>query len=547
MRLVSRLFQVRVFGMPWRRLAPILLVGLLLPWCAAPADDDPALLDFFRQRTVRANPDDLRRLIDQLGDNSFDVRERASERLAQIGAPALPALTQAATAPDAEVRRRADDCRRTITTADDGPEVRAAARLIAERRPPGAAAVLLDYLPARADESTAEALRTALVAVAVRDGRPESALIRALTDEVPARRAAAGAGLCRAGIKAQLPAVRKLLQDPDPGVRLRVGLALADLGEKDALPVLIALLDVLPRNLLAPVEDLLYAMGGAKSPNLAMGEGAAVHRKFREAWADWWTKEGAAADPRRARETPYLDHTIVLLLDRGKMIELDSDDRPTWEMTDLGFPLDLQVLPGERVLVADNQGSRVVERHRDGTILWEKDVSGPLMAQRLPDGNTFIATRSELLEVDRAGTIVFSYVRPDGEEFMRAVRLADGDIACVVARGTRVRHFVRLDPSGREKSRFAVNVQTYGGRIDVLPDGRVLIPAWGDNTVIEYDATGRALHTFSVEQPIAALRLSNGNTLITSMTEQRAIELDPAGKEIWQYRLNTRVTRALRR
>src|SRR5262249_34059559 len=162
--------------------------------------------------------------------------------------------------------------------------------------------------------------------------------------------------------------------------------------------------------------------------------------------------------------------------------ELDGDDKPIWEMRDLGFPLDLQVLPGGRVLVADNQGHRVVERHHDGNILWEKNVAVPIMAQRLPDGNTFIASRTGLMEGDRAGTVVFSYARPDGDEFMRAARLPDGDIACVVGRmGRGGGHFVRLDPSGREKVRFPVNVQTTGGRIDVQPDGRVLIPLWGNN------------------------------------------------------------------
>jgi hypothetical protein len=130
---------------------------------------------------------------------------------------------------------------------------------------------------------------------------------------------------------------------------------------------------------------------------------------------------------------------------------------------------------------------------------------------------------------------------------MRAVRLPDGDIACVVGRVPRPRHFVRLDPSGHEKSRFTVNVYTSGGRIDVLPDGRVLIPLWADNRVVEYDPKGKQLREFSVEQPIAATRLPNGNTLMTSMTELRAVEVDPAGKEVWQYRASTRVTRALRR
>jgi hypothetical protein len=43
------------------------------------------------------------------------------------------------------------------------------------------------------------------------------------------------------------------------------------------------------------------------------------------------------------------------------------------------------------------------------------------------------------------------------------------------------------------------------------------------------------------------VRLSNGHTLITSMSEHRAVEVDRDGKEVWEYRQNTRVTRAFRR
>jgi hypothetical protein len=533
--------------MPWRRLALILLAGVLLSCHGAPADErgpaaaDP--LDFFRQRTLRATPDEIGRLIERLGDPSFEVREEATARLTALGGPALPALARAAADPDPEVRRRAADCRHQIEIGPDAALVIAAARRVAEDRPPGAAAVLLDYLPARADEPAREALQAALTAVAVRDGRPDPAVVGALADESPARRAAAGLALCRAGAAEVIPAVHGLLQDADPVVRLRVGLALADLGDRGAVPVLIALLDVLPRRLLAPVEDLLYALAADKAPALAMGDTAASRRKFRDAWADWWARDGRDADPRRSRQPPYLDHTIVLLSNESRLIELDDDDRPVREMKNLGFPLDLQVLPGGRVLVADNGGNRVVEHHPDGTVLWERNASAPLVAQRLANGNTFIGTLGELFEVDRDGTVVFSYTRPRGERFMRAAKLPDGDVVCV----TEDRHFVRLDPAGREKASFLVRVATSGGRIDVLPDGRVLVPEWANDRVVECDAAGKELRSFPVAQPIVALRLANGNTLVTSMRERRAVEFDPAGKEVWEYRAAERVNRAWRR
>ena len=103
--------------------------------------------------------------------------------------------------------------------------------------------------------------------------------------------------------------------------------------------------------------------------------------------------------------------------------------------------------------------------------------------------------------------------------------------------------YVRVDRNGKEMEGLAqnVNVQTFGGRLDVQPDGNVLIPQMYSNKVVEFDAKGKVVREFNVGQPIAAIRLPNGNTIITSMNENRAVEFDQAGKQVWEYRGKTRV------
>src|ERR1700674_3390075 len=52
--------------------------------------DGPALLDYFKKRTYpEANPKEMVVLIQQLGDEDFDIREKAHERLLVLGAGAL--------------------------------------------------------------------------------------------------------------------------------------------------------------------------------------------------------------------------------------------------------------------------------------------------------------------------------------------------------------------------------------------------------------------------------------------------------------------------
>jgi outer membrane protein assembly factor BamB len=207
-------------------------------------------------------------------------------------------------------------------------------------------------------------------------------------------------------------------------------------------------------------------------------------------------------------------------------------------------------LPGEeRLLVAEHQANRVSERNLKGEVVWQHRVVGPLAAQRLANGNTFITTQEQLLEVDKDGKEVFRYVRPDGSTFMRATKLRDGGIACIAQLG-QLSRYVRLAPSGKEfkevKS-WGVQVRTMGGRIEVLANGHVLIPEMDNNRVVEYNAEGQSVWETTIDQPIAALRLPNGNTLITLMRQNRAVEVDRAGKEVWEYKTDTRVTRAFRR
>jgi hypothetical protein len=306
------------------------------------------------------------------------------------------------------------------------------------------------------------------------------------------------------------------------------------------------LLDRPPSQETGLVEDLLYRLAGDKAPAEAPGNDQESRDRYRAAWEGWWKEHGAKLDLARIEEaTRALGYTLVVLLDAGKVIDLDAANRPRFEVDNLQFPLDAQLLPGDRVLVAEHNGNVVTERNRKGEVVWKKAVEGPLAAQRLPNGNTFIATRTELLEVDRTGRAVFTYSRPGGESFMKAQKLPNGDIACVTQLG--VARFVRLDRTGKELKSFGVQVSTSGGRVDVLPNGHVLIPEMTNNRVVEYDAEGKMVREAAVAQPIAAVSLPNGHWLVTSMNQRRAVELDRRGKEVWQYRSHTRVTRAFRR
>ncbi len=511
--------------------------------------DGAGLLDFFRSPSM-----DVALLIHQLGDDAFTTRERAAYRLIVLGPRARPALQEALKADDPEVVSRARECIEQIERGMNTEILAAAVRLLAQLHPAGSTEVLLAYLPSAEVDGVTSDVRAALEVVAVHKGKVDPALLAALTDSNPVKRAIAGAAIARCGGTEYRAAVHKLAADADPRVRLRVGLALTSAGDKAGIPALIGVLDQLGTDDAGAVEDLLLRLAGESAPAELVGEDALARRRYREAWEGWWKEhEQQTTAAKLSQATRALGHTLVVLLDLGEVVYLDANNREQWKIGGLSLPLDVQLLRGgQRILVAEHDANRVTERDLKGEIKWEFREEECLAAQRLANGNTFIASRRRLLEVDKDGKEVFSYTRPEGAAFMKAKKLANGDVACVTTlTGSR---FIRLSPSGkdfREINSFQVFVSTSGGRIDVLPNGHVLVPEMQTNRVVEYDADGREIRALAVEQPVAAVYLPNGHVVATSANmlqrRGRAVEFDRSGKEVWQYkRDDSRVTRALR-
>lgn len=514
--------------------------------------DAASLIQFLRGRTLtEADRPKIKTLVESLGSGAYRDRERAMNELTRRGPVVLDILRAATNAPDPEASRRAEKCIQRILNNDVGVEVPGAAvRLLAKKKPPETVETLLGYLPFAENDQVSEEVRQALGKLAAPEGKPLPQLTGALTDADPTRRWAAAEALTSAGAKDAFPAIRKLLSDPDAIVRMRVAMALVRKHEKSAVPALIDAAPLVPASAAWEAEDLLFKLADlATNPPQGSATGDAATRKaWSESWHAWWKKNEAKIDLAKLDDgRKLLGNTLIVLLDMGRVIEVGPDNKTRWEVGNLVFPLDVQLVGEERVLVAEYHAGKVTERSvKTGEILWEKQVNGPLMAQRLPNGSTFVATDTQLLEFDAKDKETLNVSLPAGERIMKASKLPNGDIACL----TSDARIVRLDPRGREINSFSISLATrlFGGRIHMQLNGRVLVPHNNENRVVEYDSRGRKVWEAEVEQPVAASRLPNGNTIVTTMLPQRgAVEFDRHGEEVWNYRHQTRVTRAYRR
>lgn len=522
--------------------------------------DGPGLLQEFRKRTSNdVDPNKIPGLIQQLGDDSFPVRERASAQLLAYGRIAVPLLRKAAAeSKDLEIVRRAETCVLRILADADGFPAGAALRTIARSKPVGAAEVLLAYLPffapkvaplpfAPNEDPVGEVQRT-LAQVAVRDGKPEAVLVGALADHRAWRRAAAAEALAAAGAAKSCPTVYQLLQDPDPARRLCLARALTFHADKEAVPALIGLLDELPTDAGWQAEELLYRLAGDQAPRASPGPRAANKRKCRDTWAAWWRAQGPGWPLPKIDPPPrLLGYTMCTSWEPDGKHWFVSENGPNWSWAILSthkvlYPVDAHVVADNRVLIAEYEGKRVTERAFRGEVHWQVDLaSPPVNVQRLANGNTFVATHEKMLELDPKGKEVLA-CNPTGSTIQAGARRANGQMVLVTDTGL----CLWLDRTGKELKRCQVGVIPIGG-LDVLANGRVLLAHKDQDRVAEYDDEGNAVWEATVSSPMSATRLPNGNTLVASYDLGKRIELDRAGKKLWSWQGCWNAVRARRR
>jgi hypothetical protein len=505
------------------------------------APDGESLLAFFRSRIPSAaDRERLQDLLRRLGDDEFATRNQAAKDLATLGPAFVGPLREALQGEtDIEVVRRVESWLRDTEKVPEGRLASAAARVAGRLRPAGLAAALLDYLPSAPDDDALQEVRSALAAVAFRDGEHEPVLVRALEDSLALRRGSAAEALILAGPTPHHRARRLCARDPDPTVRLWVACALADRGDRNAVPVLIALLTGLRPDQAWRAEQPLCRLARDQTPSPPRSYDLAAWRAYRNAWAAWWEKEGQAVDLAHLHEP--LGCTLAVF-ERSGFVgglcvgEYDRDSKPRWKWNgrdlltrgaEISMPRDVQVLPGGRVLVAEYVGrghnGRVTERDRTGQVVWEWRVppgdADVKACRRLDNGHTLIATPEHLVELDRADARVFSWRPSERSRIVGARKFPDGQYALLLERG----EFVRLDATGKDVASFAVADATQLScpngvppGFDVLPGGGVVVPLEDRNTVTMYDAEGRRVWQAAVERPQSAVRLPSGHTLVAS-------------------------------
>lgn len=502
-------------------------------------DDGPKLVEYFRRRIVtdadRAKIDEL---VTRLGHDSFVEREKASAELMQWGLPAVSVLRQAMSHKDVEIARRAETCLKKIELVPGADLTIAAARAIAKKKPEGAAAALLTFLPHADDTTAADEICEALSALAV-GGKPDPVLLAALDDPLPVRRGAAGEALMRANITD----ARRLMTDADGEVRMRIVLAaVTRVKDKTAVVNLINLLGELPRNQCWRAEEVLLRLAGDQAPAVSLGKDEATRKRCRDAWNEWWMRVAATTDLAKLDTIqPALGRTLIVQADQrsptGQVYEIDMNGKVLWRINNLQHPSDAMIVDNDKVLIAEPNSEEVTLRDfRGNAAIRPRNFSMPCGFQALPNGRLLVVGRNLVQEWNDKRAKSWEYQRTGGAaDICAACKLKTGDIWLVTQKGEAV----RVDAQKKEKETKPLGMgrvtASFAG-MDVLPDGHMLIAIGG--AVTEFDANAGKL-SWSVPFPgqlSSVQRLPNGNTLIAGLNDRRIVEIDRDKEVVWEYK-----------
>jgi HEAT repeat protein len=557
-------------------LSLLAVVGLFAPAGARAEDNTEVDKRVLRKAGISSEPADLmawlkvrtkgrlethriEELVARLGSDRFRVRVEAAGELVAAGPQVLSRLRKATTEGDLETRRRASECIRQIEQSSRVAVAGAVIRSLARQRPRGATSSLLDYLPFAPDAETEEAVWYALAALS-KDAQSDPALKNALTDPEAARRAAAAFLLGWRGDGSQRTAARTCLVDRDLHVRLRAAQGLLAAGERETIPVLIALLETAPLELAWQAEELLCWVAGMGAPETTVGAGTAERRKAcRNAWERWRREQGAKVDlsgwekwPRRPGLLLVSETVVPQTIEpngqrrHGAPVNhlslIGCDGPPRWRWNDVPLYSDVWYLPGGRLLLTEKSAERICERDLSGNLLHRVRIPPrmePDVCRPLPNGNRFVASSHALEERTPDGELVSRYhdlpQRKGTPQLLphTARCLADGCVLGVSEDG----YVLELEPATGALKNLA---KLKGGwsvrQVVVLESGRFLLQPDVRDCRREMNRAGEVVKPFEFLYLTDAVSLPNGNTVAGWSYDNRGrlYEVDAAGKIVWE-------------
>ncbi|MFW6124740.1 MAG: PQQ-binding-like beta-propeller repeat protein, partial [Pirellulales bacterium] len=307
----------------------------------------------------------------------------------------------------------------------------------------GTASLILGVGPLCASDRLLTAARRAMETTVEADD--EAPLREALAHDDPQVQALGAVGLTLVLRERSAPEVKEMLASDEPYAQLTAAAALANQGDRDALPVLGALLDSAELSVRSRSVQVLRALTGEYFSFLPHAP-ADDRAQAAAQWRAWVASQESTVD---------LSHPIT-----------EAD------------------LTSGRTLLTCHLTGEVIEIDAHGRITWQEDLPGAWECQALPNGHRLACscTHPVIIEYDDWGDEVSRLVV--GDKPFSVQRLANGNtlVACYAGR------IQEIAPDNRVIAEF--EMAKYPVDADRLANGNTLICLKSTNRVVEVDGAG---------------------------------------------------------
>jgi outer membrane protein assembly factor BamB len=220
--------------------------------------------------------------------------------------------------------------------------------------------------------------------------------------------------------------------------------------------------------------------------------------------------------------------------------------------------------PGRRLLLADYSTRRIALLAADGKVEWEYKIGDLHDLHYLPTGNILFQTNfRQLIEIDpKTNKVVWQYDSGKangnagkGVEVHAFQRLADGVTMIAESGPARI---IEVDRAGAIVRQIKLQVAKPHPHRDTrlvrkLDSGNYLVCHEGEGAVREYDGAGKVVWEYAVPMfgrkakdghgpegfgnaCFAAVRLKNGNTLLSTGNGHSVLEVTPAKEIVWSFK-----------
>jgi hypothetical protein len=161
----------------------------------------------------------------------------------------------------------------------------------------------------------------------------------------------------------------------------------------------------------------------------------------------------------------------------------------------------------------------------------------------LSNGNILFSRMSYAEEVTPQKKVVWHLDAPKGTE-IHTVQPIGLDKILLMENGTPARLLVVDKKTGtvevsHELPDAGASVHPQFRRLRMTASGTYLAPYLEMNKVVEYDKNFNVIWSYNITSPWAAIRLHNGNTLITDEKDKLTREVNPKGETVWEFNLTT--------